>query len=597
MADKYFPDYPEKVNPVNEDYGLLADSEDVKVDGKRKFKKYKLSNSPSINSNVEFYNTIIDAADDDNTRNDQPSIIKLDDGRLFIAYSHYGDVPADEGLSKIWGSFSRDDGQTWETPFLFIDAINTFGTYIPSFYKKNNGNILCVFFVRVQTTPTRLSAIYQIEFNQNLNTVVPATEILSPTGYFPIGSDRLFYDETNERLLLPYPKLISGNGASTISLYEGRLLVSDDEGGTWADAGISIGLDQTITGGFGGATEPGIYLNPITGNPVYYYGTLLGSWYASQLTPAGATYTAGTPYNTNLYGQNGFGTIKYWPERGIYLGAKVRLLNNLPLVEANKQIIDLSASVDGLNWFDVIQVENVPANDGFFALEPIIYIDNNKDRVLIAYSASYIEDDFYYLKSAVLPSVAISLNFTKTVLNQNFSYQEAFIKILGNIEVKNNANGDAIKVIRETNTNDFAIVGFYDESNTRIGYIGLAEDGADQHLNEVVATKSKLSLVGQAYIFGSTGQGYRLGIKQGKIFASDTVLPIADFNNDANYVYALSMKGGAEFVSTTQPLVPPIMTEAQKNAIPASIAKRGIIFNGTSGKFEGYNGSGWVELG
>lgn len=550
------------------------------------------------------FENVVDSANSVNTRNDQPSIIEISNGRLLIAYSHFDDDSEDDSPSTIWASISDDRGQTWGTPFQLIGEVDGFGTYIPSFYKRATGEIVCVFFARVQTTPTRLSALYQIVYSEAMAIISGPTEILAPDGYFPIGSDRLFYDELNERLLLPYPKLISGSGSSPESLYEGRLLISDDEGDTWTDGGLSIGLNQTIVGGFGGATEPGIFLNPLTNQPIYYYGTLLGSWYAVQLAPFGNTYTAGTEYNTNLYGQNGFGTIKYWPERGIYLGAKVRLLNNAPLDNTDKTIIDLAASVDGLNWFDVFQVEDIPANGGFFALEPVIYIDNVKDRVIVAYSASYVDPDFYYLKSSVIPSVAISVNFTKSVLNQNFAYQEGVFKIVGTGEIKNNTSGNALKIKRNSNTGNYAIIGFIDENDRRIAYVGLAEDGDDQHLNEVVnppaestaTSGSKLSLVKRAHIFGKIGSGYKVGILDGKILIASDQHNEVYFNDSANYLSTLTVEGGAKFTSTTQPLRVPMMTEGQRDALSAANATGGILLNTTSGKFQGYNGSGWFDF-
>lgn len=51
MANIYFPDYPEKLNPAANDLGLLADSEDLDIDGNPKFKSYKLGNQ-DIDINV-----------------------------------------------------------------------------------------------------------------------------------------------------------------------------------------------------------------------------------------------------------------------------------------------------------------------------------------------------------------------------------------------------------------------------------------------------------------------------------------------------------------------------------------------------------------
>lgn len=48
MAEIYFPDYPEKLNPVANDLLLIADSQDQDVDGKKKFKRTKAGNIESL---------------------------------------------------------------------------------------------------------------------------------------------------------------------------------------------------------------------------------------------------------------------------------------------------------------------------------------------------------------------------------------------------------------------------------------------------------------------------------------------------------------------------------------------------------------------
>ena len=43
MADKRIQQYPDKNNPSSSDYILIADSQDIDVNGFRKYKKIKIS--------------------------------------------------------------------------------------------------------------------------------------------------------------------------------------------------------------------------------------------------------------------------------------------------------------------------------------------------------------------------------------------------------------------------------------------------------------------------------------------------------------------------------------------------------------------------
>jgi len=219
--------------------------------------KEKTDVNQKFQQTIEWINVI--QANDNNRRNDQSAMIRLDDGRLVIAYSHFGKSTRDVGNSSIYYQTSTDDGTSWSKEKELIGVIGL-GSYVPSFYKKPDGTILIVFFVRESKKPNR-SSLQQIVFSPDLSKKLTQNKVIIPaTGYYPIASDRLFFDTKSNLLLMPYPSLISGEGYSQGSIYKTKILVSSNFGETWSDSGITID-GFTNQEGFGGAVEPGFFQN------------------------------------------------------------------------------------------------------------------------------------------------------------------------------------------------------------------------------------------------------------------------------------------------------------------------------------------------
>lgn len=337
----------------------------------------------STNSNVQptddFFEFIIpstiELATLSHIRNDQSSIIRLANGDLIAAYSRFDASFLDTEPSRVYASRSTDNGLTWGTPFMLQDIIGSnIGSYIPSLYKKSDGNILMVFFVRVTATPLE-SKIYKKLFDADMNPIGSEVEITMPTGYYPFASDRLFYDEDTDKLLFPYPKLLSIVGA--IYVFEGRILESSDEGDNWTDSGIATGSTVLDITGKGGPTESGIFRNPL-GGLVYYYRTTIGTVNGVPLTESGGVYSFGTTYKI-MDGGDSQSTIKYWGAKKILVGSRMR---NIDFGVNNRTRLDVLTSIDGISW-DVI--DELDFTTGSFRLnEPTIFLDD--EYCLIPYS-------------------------------------------------------------------------------------------------------------------------------------------------------------------------------------------------------------------
>lgn len=507
-----------------------------------------------VNNALNKYNSyrgIIDSIDASNLRNDQSAVIELSNNRILVAYSHFKSNPDDSGEASIWAAISSDGGVTHGTPYQLIPKISE-GSYIPSFYRKSNGNIVCLFYVLTKNTIPYTSSIYRAEYDSDMNVVSAPTSILSG-GYTAPASDRIFKDEINNRLIYPYAKLVSGTASSTTSVYEGRILVSSNDGSTWTDNGLSFGSGVVTGGGFGGALEPGIYYDKSKGL-VAYFRTLVGSVYASNLTYSGGNYTASTPYSMGIASSNAQVTIKYLLKKDIYLAANMDVLNNDPLDYTLRKRLTLLSSYDGLNWSQTNQIDRVY---GASALnEPTLYFDDSNNRVNIYYSSSPDGNNFD-LRNLILPYGDIYQQYDNPILNQNFLYQKANSKIDGSIEILNNTNDNSLVLKRGGNTGKYALLGFNDASGVNQAYVGLASDGSNEFTTFSKSQIRNQSATNSAIIFGNTQPStpdYVMGVLGKKVLITNDFQDPSYFDNTANYKEALTVEGKATVaVAPTNP--------------------------------------------
>lgn len=337
----------------------------------------------NLNAQSPFSRNYIFKSDSLNNRADQSSAITLDNGDLVVAFSRFGNSWLDTAKSAIFISTSRDGGYKWDEGSELIAPISL-GSYIPSFYRKSNGNILCVFFVRETASPSYTSTLRQIEFDGNLQNIIKPTQIIHTGGYNPVGSDRLFYDLTNDVLLVPYPILISGTGHSTVSVYEGGLLFSLDEGNTWMDSGLELKVNLDMKG-YGGCMESGLF--KYSDGFGYYCRTTLGNIQLSKLTYTGTPpsyYNSSTFNNIGLSAQNAQSTIKYIDRINLFVASYTDVNNSDPLI-FDRQSMGISISDDGMNWSRVLTLDSV-GNSGYQINSVNIFEDKVNDNLIFFYS-------------------------------------------------------------------------------------------------------------------------------------------------------------------------------------------------------------------
>lgn len=99
------------------------------------------SNIPDIQI-VDQQTTILAQATDEFPRNMGGDLIRLQDGRLFLAYSQWFGGTHDRDGSRVVGKISRDGGKTWGDMFVIAEPDATRDTVrMPSFVRLGDGRL------------------------------------------------------------------------------------------------------------------------------------------------------------------------------------------------------------------------------------------------------------------------------------------------------------------------------------------------------------------------------------------------------------------------------------------------------------------------
>lgn len=195
-------------------------------------------------------------------RNDNATMIRNEDKTLLCAWGTFIDGTGDHDQSQIKTKKSYDNGVNWYD-FSSI-PVTGIGNYTPSFYRKNNGDILMCYLVKTSSSPIAGYIAYRVS-TDNGKTWGIENQIISSlsTTYYVLSAQRLFKD-SNGVLWLPYAELVSGGGSSNTSTYTGKIFKSVDDGVTWVDSGASFneGADTIMV-------EGGVYEG--LSNTLYFY--------------------------------------------------------------------------------------------------------------------------------------------------------------------------------------------------------------------------------------------------------------------------------------------------------------------------------------
>lgn len=353
-----------------------------------------------------------------NKRNDQASIVRVANGNLLCVWTAYSTNVEDEASAHIYGAESSDNGLTWHSYRDVVMNFDTTGVYVPSLYRKDNGDLIMMVLTQNSDTTRR---IFQLTSTNNGASWSLPEEIYNPVKYLNVAANRLFRASSG-RLFYPVQVNQRGGFNSSVGVYEGKVLYSDDEGDNWAVMPYNIQSPDSLV------VEAGFYEknNMLT----LYWRSRSGVVYAANSTDNGATFLS--PYSTNLTAPNSQTTIVVDPLSGNLIAAHNNLSGSIDGV-SSRRALDISFTQDaGRSWTKGYEI--VRNSDSTY-IEPSLYPLGNSVMVLYS-SGSNIEDN-YALRTSTIPTDFIysnsSSNGNTSIRNQDSTFQPASMKIGGTI--------------------------------------------------------------------------------------------------------------------------------------------------------------------
>jgi hypothetical protein len=321
-------------------------------------------------------------------RSDMPSIINIGTNSYIIAWGAFPNVQTGDGSTcYIESKQTSDDFSTLGNHIKIYRSTTNggFGTdisdMIPSLYKQNSGNTICICLVKLTTTTSELRIVKSI--NNGL-TWSSGTKIYGePSKYYAPKGNSILKTNTG-RLLYPFAENTGGGSlGSQTGYYTTKLIYSDDDGETWSlMAGVAITSPDNL------AVEPGCLQKP-DNTIVVYFRTRSGTVYAANSTDNGVTF--GASYNTNLKAPDATSCIIYSARISKYIAVhnfRINFASGASVFGGTaRTLLRCSTSTDFSTWTKFTDIDELY---NYYMFEPCIQDLGN--QFIIAYSrANYNE--------------------------------------------------------------------------------------------------------------------------------------------------------------------------------------------------------------
>lgn len=209
-----------------------------------------------------------------------PTLVKLLDGRIALAYAAYRGETHDWSQSHLEIKYSADSGRHWSAPEVFQPNVGGHNVNGPSLLRLKSGDILFVFRIANAFDDVRIVARRS---GDEMRSWTELTEVTVGRAYHTIVNHRAV-QSSNGRILLPV------FSASDLDDYHfvTQVHYSDDQGRTWRQSATLIDCPK------GGAMEPCL-VEVEDRHLLMLIRTQLGFLYESRSVDDGETWTAPTP--------------------------------------------------------------------------------------------------------------------------------------------------------------------------------------------------------------------------------------------------------------------------------------------------------------
>ena len=185
-------------------------------------------------------------------RNSEGSIIQLDDGNLFLAYSRFTGGGADNSAAHISARLSKDGGATWSDDAVLVEKEGDENVMSVSLLRLGSGEILLFYLVKNGNKDCKP---YVRRCGDQMRSLSARACVAQRDGYHVVNNDRVV-QLSSGRLVCP-ASLHSDAGSHDDLWHPGRVvcLLSDDDGRTWRESRTELRPPAESRSGL---QEPGV---------------------------------------------------------------------------------------------------------------------------------------------------------------------------------------------------------------------------------------------------------------------------------------------------------------------------------------------------
>lgn len=333
-----------------------------------------------------------------NPRNSEGAFLRLNDGRLFFAYSRFcGDSSSDSAEAQIAARYSFDEGETWsEDRVLFCagDFEGAQNLMSVSFLRMRDRALGMFFLIRYSFLDTRLHLFRSYDEGETWSEPVCC---VSEIGYFVTNNDRVLRLRSG-RILVPanYHKYAGkslenlGDDRCFTPLGTGFFFYSDDDGFSWRKSPETCVMP--FSNSVSGLQETGLYQTD-AGTVVSYFRTDMGYQYCSVSHDDGLTWSGVKPLR---YFSSPRSPMKIFR---LFSGTFLSVWNPVPEYTGRtlspkgwgRSPLSLAVSYDGCKtWTDQKLIEDGESDKDAGFCYPAVF--ELSDSILTAYQAGGKDD-------------------------------------------------------------------------------------------------------------------------------------------------------------------------------------------------------------
>lgn len=309
-----------------------------------------------------------------NPRNSEGAFVRLKDGRLLLAYSHfYGDEGRDDSPSYVAARYSSDGGKTWGGDLVLIPNEGQMNTMSVSFLRLQSGEIMLGYLVRNRVSDGQ-TLDYMARFSSDEAKSWSEPVCCSqPPSYYVVNNDRLVQLKSG-RIVIPAADHKTFDGSS-IGTGDGVCFLSDDSGRTWGRSAMVPNTPEPVN-----LQEPGL-VELSDGRLLMLFRTLMGCLYRTYSEDQGQTWSQVEP--TDLKSPVSPATCKRIPSTGDLLLVYNDHSNITPEYEGKRTPLVAAISRDeGETWETRRVLEDDPG--GWYCYTAMHF---EGDDVLLAHCA------------------------------------------------------------------------------------------------------------------------------------------------------------------------------------------------------------------